>query len=171
MHIYVFPFYQTNLNQSKGIIFNMSENCKNKVRENHRSTFSSFLGGGGVGVWPYHENTFVSCEYVIMLWIWIFISRWYRPPELLYGARNYGTGVDIWATGCILAELMLRVGGYLVLNILLAIEIICNSYNYRIPFKLQLRVYNIVKDNALLYLRLNSLCRKLVKQCTVYLGK
>ncbi|KAK2159761.1 hypothetical protein LSH36_147g09026, partial [Paralvinella palmiformis] len=37
------------------------------------------------------------------------VTRWYRPPELLYGARNYGTGIDIWATGCILAELLLRV--------------------------------------------------------------
>ena len=35
--------------------------------------------------------------------------RWYRPPELLFGARIYGTGVDIWAVGCILAELLLRV--------------------------------------------------------------
>ena len=36
--------------------------------------------------------------------------RWYRPPELLFGARIYGTGVDMWAVGCILAELLLRVG-------------------------------------------------------------
>lgn len=35
--------------------------------------------------------------------------RWYRPPELLFGARQYSTGVDMWATGCIFAELMLRV--------------------------------------------------------------
>ena len=35
--------------------------------------------------------------------------RWYRPPELLFGARNYSTGVDMWPTGCILAELLLRV--------------------------------------------------------------
>lgn len=32
-----------------------------------------------------------------------------RSPELLFGARMYGTGVDIWAVGCILAELLLRV--------------------------------------------------------------
>lgn len=32
-----------------------------------------------------------------------------RAPELLFGARMYGTGVDIWAVGCILAELLLRV--------------------------------------------------------------
>ncbi|KXJ74709.1 cyclin-dependent kinase 7 [Aedes albopictus] len=37
------------------------------------------------------------------------VTRWYRCPELLFGARQYGTGVDIWAVGCILAELLLRV--------------------------------------------------------------
>ena len=37
------------------------------------------------------------------------VTRWYRAPELLYGARMYGTGVDIWAMGCIIAELLLRV--------------------------------------------------------------
>lgn len=37
------------------------------------------------------------------------VTRWYRAPELLYGARRYGTGVDVWAVGCILAELLLRV--------------------------------------------------------------
>lgn len=35
------------------------------------------------------------------------VTRWYRSPELLYGARLYGTGVDIWAVGCIAAELAL----------------------------------------------------------------
>lgn len=37
------------------------------------------------------------------------VTRWYRCPELLFGARLYGTGVDIWAIGCILAELLLRI--------------------------------------------------------------
>jgi len=37
------------------------------------------------------------------------VTRWYRSPELLFGAKNYGVGVDIWAVGCILAELLLRV--------------------------------------------------------------
>ncbi|KXJ25994.1 Cyclin-dependent kinase 7 [Exaiptasia diaphana] len=36
------------------------------------------------------------------------VTRWYRCPELLFGARIYGTGVDMWAEGCILAELLLR---------------------------------------------------------------
>lgn len=36
------------------------------------------------------------------------VTRWYRPPELLLGAKLYGDRVDIWAAGCIFAELMLR---------------------------------------------------------------
>jgi serine/threonine protein kinase len=35
-------------------------------------------------------------------------ARWYRAPELLFGSKLYGPGVDIWAAGCILAELILR---------------------------------------------------------------
>lgn len=33
-------------------------------------------------------------------------TRWYRAPELLYGGREYGLGVDLWAVGCILGELI-----------------------------------------------------------------
>ncbi|KAJ3301656.1 TFIIH complex serine/threonine-protein kinase subunit kin28 [Blyttiomyces sp. JEL0837] len=36
------------------------------------------------------------------------VTRWYRAPELILGAQYYGYGVDIWAVGCIFAELMLR---------------------------------------------------------------
>ena len=35
------------------------------------------------------------------------ITLWYRPPELLLGETRYGTSVDIWSAGCILAELLL----------------------------------------------------------------
>jgi len=38
----------------------------------------------------------------------IVVTRWYRAPELLLGARMYGTGIDVWAVGCILAEMLLR---------------------------------------------------------------
>jgi cyclin-dependent kinase 7 len=37
------------------------------------------------------------------------ITRWYRPPELLFGANHYSGAVDIWSVGCVLAELVLRV--------------------------------------------------------------
>jgi cyclin-dependent kinase 7 len=36
------------------------------------------------------------------------ITRWYRPPELLFSATAYGPAVDVWSIGCIFAELMLR---------------------------------------------------------------
>ncbi|KAI9145362.1 kinase-like domain-containing protein [Paraphysoderma sedebokerense] len=33
-------------------------------------------------------------------------TRWYRAPELLYGARQYDFGVDMWSVGCIFAEML-----------------------------------------------------------------
>mmetsp|Transcript_14381 Transcript_14381/g.43738 ORF Transcript_14381/g.43738 Transcript_14381/m.43738 type:complete len:396 (-) Transcript_14381:81-1268(-) len=33
-------------------------------------------------------------------------TRWYRAPELLFGARRYGTGVDMWAAGAIIAHVL-----------------------------------------------------------------
>ncbi|KZV80740.1 CMGC/GSK protein kinase [Exidia glandulosa HHB12029] len=34
-------------------------------------------------------------------------SRYYRAPELIFGSTNYTTNIDIWSTGCVMAELML----------------------------------------------------------------
>jgi len=34
-------------------------------------------------------------------------SRYYRAPELIFGATNYTTNIDIWSTGCVMAELMM----------------------------------------------------------------
>ena len=34
-------------------------------------------------------------------------SRYYRAPELIFGATEYTTAVDVWAAGCVLAELLL----------------------------------------------------------------
>lgn len=33
------------------------------------------------------------------------VTLWYRPPELLLGSTDYGASVDLWSSGCILAEL------------------------------------------------------------------
>ncbi|KAG2485076.1 hypothetical protein HYH03_016173 [Edaphochlamys debaryana] len=33
-------------------------------------------------------------------------TRWYRAPELLLGSTHYGKEVDLWAIGCIMAELL-----------------------------------------------------------------
>jgi serine/threonine protein kinase len=33
-------------------------------------------------------------------------TRWYRAPELLVGDTQYGPKVDVWALGCVFAELI-----------------------------------------------------------------
>ncbi|XP_049753326.1 cyclin-dependent kinase-like 1 isoform X3 [Elephas maximus indicus] len=33
-------------------------------------------------------------------------TRWYRSPELLVGDTQYGSPVDVWAIGCVFAELL-----------------------------------------------------------------
>jgi serine/threonine protein kinase len=33
------------------------------------------------------------------------VTVWYRAPELLLGAENYSTPVDLWSIGCIIAEM------------------------------------------------------------------
>lgn len=35
-------------------------------------------------------------------------TRWYRAPELLYGTKKYTEAIDLWAVGCIFAELILK---------------------------------------------------------------
>jgi len=47
---------------------------------------------------PYTENQGNYTNRVITLW--------YRPPELLLGAVQYGPPIDMWSAGCILAELL-----------------------------------------------------------------
>ena len=34
-------------------------------------------------------------------------SRYYRAPELIFGSTTYGVIIDVWSTGCVMAELML----------------------------------------------------------------
>lgn len=36
----------------------------------------------------------------------VVVTIWYRAPELLLGSRHYTTAIDLWAVGCIFAELM-----------------------------------------------------------------
>ncbi|CAI5756433.1 unnamed protein product [Candida verbasci] len=34
-------------------------------------------------------------------------SRYYRAPELIFGATNYTTKIDVWSAGCVMAEMIL----------------------------------------------------------------
>ncbi|KAL0556896.1 hypothetical protein IC582_005413 [Cucumis melo] len=33
------------------------------------------------------------------------VTLWYRAPELLLGATEYGVGIDLWSAGCLFAEM------------------------------------------------------------------
>lgn len=35
-------------------------------------------------------------------------SRYYRCPELILGAVNYTTSIDVWSLGCCIAEMMIN---------------------------------------------------------------
>ena len=54
-----------------------------------------------VGASPHEQNNTVPVltDYVA--------TRWYRAPEILLGSTLYSKGVDMWAVGCILGEMLL----------------------------------------------------------------
>ncbi|KAI5191694.1 cyclin-dependent kinase 7 [Nematocida minor] len=37
------------------------------------------------------------------------VTRWYKAPEILLGCTNYTFAIDIWALGCLFAELLQRI--------------------------------------------------------------
>jgi len=45
-----------------------------------------------------HDHTGLLTEYVA--------TRWYRAPEIMLNAKGYTKSIDIWAVGCILAEML-----------------------------------------------------------------
>lgn len=56
-------------------------------------------GGPLAATRPTREST-PSFEYTNQV-----SSRWYRAPEVLFGATQYGPAIDVWAAGLIIAEL------------------------------------------------------------------
>jgi serine/threonine protein kinase len=34
-------------------------------------------------------------------------SRYYRAPELIFGATEYTNAIDVWSVGCVMAEMLL----------------------------------------------------------------
>lgn len=37
---------------------------------------------------------------------------WYRPPDVLFGAKLYSTSIDMWSAGCIFAGLLVIIDNY-----------------------------------------------------------
>ncbi|XP_068655686.1 cyclin-dependent kinase G-2-like isoform X2 [Aristolochia californica] len=38
----------------------------------------------------------------------LVVTLWYRAPELLLGAKEYSTAIDMWSLGCIMAEMLAK---------------------------------------------------------------
>ena len=55
------------------------------------------------------------------------ITRWYRPPELLFGARSYSGTVDVWSMAMVFAELILRTPFVAGNTDLHQVELICQA--------------------------------------------
>ena len=65
------------------------------------------------------------------------VTQYYRPPEILLGAKHYTNSVDIWSVGCIFGELigrriLFQVGlGYLLtLQVFVDIDTVYVDYIY-----------------------------------------
>jgi serine/threonine protein kinase len=54
-------------------------------------------------------------------------SRYYRAPELIFGATEYTTSIDIWSAGCVLAELLLsQVSALVTLFFFASLHLLCH---------------------------------------------
>jgi serine/threonine protein kinase len=63
-------------------------------------------------------------------------SRYYRAPELIFGATEYTTSIDIWSAGCVLAELLLgQVSGLVTLFFFFWLASLYIFYAIVMPFQ------------------------------------
>lgn len=61
-----------------------------------------------LGLARINENLNVNADHFIQMSDYV-VTRWYRPPELLIRSNiKYDSAIDMWALGCIFAELILR---------------------------------------------------------------
>jgi cyclin-dependent kinase 9 len=76
-------------------------------------------------------------------------TLWYRPPESLLGDRNYRLPVDLWGTGCIMAEMWTRspiMRGNTEQQQLTFISLLCGSVTPEVwPGVESLELYNKIK--------------------------
>lgn len=61
------------------------------------------------GRWCWHINlrvvVFSYCSVQV-------VTLWYRPPDVLFGAKLYSTSIDMWSAGCIFAGLLAIIDNY-----------------------------------------------------------
>ncbi len=53
----------------------------------------------------YHTIAGIEYMYIRDVFSVQVVTLWYRPPDVLFGAKLYTTSIDMWSAGCIFAEL------------------------------------------------------------------
>lgn len=84
------------------------------------------------------------CRYTIRV-----VTLWYRPPELLLCDLDYGSPIDLWGVGCVMAEMFTRrpiMRGITEKGQLLEIIKVCGSINPEVwPNVEKLKLYNCIQ--------------------------
>ena len=62
---------------------------------------------GTAGHWQHNDGTVGHWQHTHALTTQV-TTLWYRAPEVLLASREYGTGVDMWAVGCIAVEVLTK---------------------------------------------------------------
>ena len=81
--------YQSSTGQMKVADFGLSRTCERSDENNNK-----------------HNNNATSPPRLMTPNV---VSLWYRSPELLFGASYYTMAIDMWAAGCVLAEITMGV--------------------------------------------------------------
>ena len=79
-------------------------------------------------------------------------SRFYRAPELIFGATEYTSSIDIWSAGCVLAELLL---GQVCVIDLFSWIIIITMYYYMNLLQNEVNVLLIIFHPCVIWNNLN----------------
>ena len=77
-------------------------------------------------------------------------SRYYRAPELIFGATNYTNSIDVWSAGTVMAELLLGqpiFPGDSGVDQLVEIIKVRNYCSYKKYGVVEFRPYIIIRNN------------------------
>ena len=79
------------------------------------------------------------------------VTLWYRPPDVLFGAKLYTPSIDMWSAGCIFAELAnagrpLFPGSDVDDQVVISISI--NSSNSKFKLPVATKVQHLFKQTA-----------------------
>jgi cyclin-dependent kinase len=67
----------------------------------HSTAGPAYLADFGIAWWPEHNSSENPAQKLMSVG-----TTCYRPPEILFGDTAYDTSLDLWAAGCVVAEVV-----------------------------------------------------------------